>query len=156
MPAPELPARHLVPERSTALLLLPEQLAVIDMFGFSSIVCICFCASRVAVRAEGRSELCSVSFTACGLNAEPGQPPAAHLGLCRVGLVTAPPCLCPKKEPGLEPKKSSQRSQALSCTDRRGSAVKARGKTEFPVCLLPLGTHPCPAFYIPLPALQPG
>lgn len=56
-----------------------------------------------------------------------------------------------QKEPVLESEKSAQHSQGLSSTDRHGSGVKARGKTELPVCLLPLGTHPYPAFYIPLP-----
>lgn len=100
-----------------------------------------------------------MAFTVFGRNPESPQQPAAHLPLSprppKAGLVTTPPQLPPQKNvPALESEKSAQRSRAVSSTDRRGSRAKARGKTELPICLLPLGTHPHPALYRPRPRLR--
>lgn len=110
------------------------------------------------MRFEGSSELCSRVIYCLWPESRVHAAPCCPLALQKAGLITTPPRLPlnppPKKAPVLESEKSAQCSRALSSTDRQGSGVKARGKTELPVCLLPLGTHPYPAFYIPLPRLR--
>lgn len=157
VPAPVFPARYLEPDCSTALAAccqhswLPAMHGVIDMFGFSSIVCICFHAFGMAMRSEGRSELCSRVIHRLWPECRVQAASCCSPGPLESRVNDSPSSSLPQKAPGSEYEKSAQRSRALSSTDRHGSGVKARGKTELPVCLLPLGTHPCPAFYIPLP-----